>query len=392
MSCRETHGNSAATSLAKFLTGAEEKVVAQTFHELRREAAEALGPSAAADASRAEVLEFLAAAGTLARHDDRVKESRRASLLARIEAATTDAENGTLPNAAVFSAWTQLRDRLDATTSLPDNVGITADGLVITADEVDSARRAAAEAVQNERTLGYRSPSRATIAAQNRARLLQAAYDGTDVGYAALQADEASLADHRQHAAWQARVAAADKMRATPSAIVAVKIEAAQTTVTASREATAQAIAEAKSLEAQWRETRTVALNMAHDRAMKEARRYRRVMNYAIASAPAVSQALSADLASSSVWSALQGSSDASRVECWQAVEVVSADRDGAEVRIGRISESRAVSRAARRAQARQVAARSTRSPPVMPARLVSPRSCLVVVGVSDDPTPATFC
>jgi hypothetical protein len=356
MSCRETHGNSAATSLAKFLTGADEKIVAQTFHELRREAVEALGASATADADLTEVLEFLAAAGTLARHDDRVKESRRASLLARIEAASADAENGSLPNAAVFRAWTQLRDRLDESTSLPDHVGITADGLVITAEEVDSARRAAAEAVQNERSLGYRSPTRSTIAAQNRARLLQAAYDGTDAGYAALQADEASAADHRQHAAWKARVAAADKTRSTPSAIVAVKIEAAQTTVSASREATTKAISEAKSLEAQWRETRTVALNMAHDRAMKEARRSRRVMNYAIASTPAVSEALAADLATSSVWSALQGSSDASRVECWQAVEVVSADRDGAEVRIGRISESRAINRAARRAQARQEA------------------------------------
>lgn len=105
MSCRDTFGNSAVTSIALFTGKADEKGVQKLFHAVRREGVKV----EAADPTAEEVTQFLERQHFNVRHDERLKD-RRASILKRLDSALDQARRGEkLPDGAMFHAWRHVQ-------------------------------------------------------------------------------------------------------------------------------------------------------------------------------------------------------------------------------------------------------------------------------------------
>lgn len=375
MSCRETHGNSATTSLAKFLTGAEEKTVSQVFHKVRRDAVDRLGDSAHKSADIAEVDLFLQNALVHAQSDERIRESRRQSLIARFEAARADAANGKLPSKATFAAWQDLIPTIEANAdlispeSVDETIGVTEDGITISLGDVQAAmRRAEAaannifsqkmmrSAVVNGRRADHNGYQDAETLA-DRARRLQGAYDATDAGYKVLLESDAANPSHPDHAAWLERRKAAEENRATPSLITLTR-RAAQTLGESNAEATRKAALEsARKADAEFKANPSGTTKANLEKAKTEFQQAQRIWLYSLAEKHDVfSHIAHSDLRTPVLW---QSASDISRPFgernlAWSVVELLAADRDKAEVRVGRITEVEAARRATSRAEARQ--------------------------------------
>lgn len=360
MSCRKNDGNSAVTSLARFLTRSDDTTVSHLFHVAYREARARHGSEHTAPADQGDVLAFLAEAEATARHDSRIPAVRRAHLLDRIEKATRAAQNGDLPTRASFTAWTQLRDRLEthAAKAVPaeQTAGYTPEGVAITRADVDLAaadyQRLAADADRGDAKM------RAVeiAAARDRFERLTSAYDATDPGFEALLVDPAGDPDHPDHATWAARKAAASTAREMPNAISAAREAAAALGTERANEAWQAARTAADTAEAAYRLTPTARKKALYERAAATAAAHRRVYLYTLLDRPAAAVSTKGfDLRSPQAWASVTGaSSDVPREEMWSALDLHARDTDNAEVRVGKISDVEANRRAYSRAEARQ--------------------------------------
>lgn len=376
MSCRETHGNSATTSLAKFLTGAEEKTVSQVFHKVRRDAVDRLGDNAHKCAELAEVDLFLQTSLIQAQTDERIRESRRQSLLTRLEAARADAVNGKLPSNATFAAWKDLIPTIEANTAdlvspdaVDETIGVTEDGITISLGDVQAAQRRAEAAANNifgQKMMrsavvngrradhnGYQDPETLT----DRASRLQAAYDATDAGYKVLMDADASDPRHVDHGSWVERKVAAEAMRATPS-LISLTRRAAQTLGLENAQKTRnEALEKARAADSAFKANPSPSAKAALDAAKNEFQQAQRIWLYAVAEKhDTFSHVAHADLRTPVLWqsAATEAQPFGERNQAWRVIELLAADRDKAEVRVGRITDVEAARRATARAEARQ--------------------------------------
>jgi hypothetical protein len=372
MSCRETAGNSAVTSLSKFLTDADETLVASLFHKLRREAVDTLeDPNEPADAEA--VRAFLLECGHLARHDARVREARRQSVLDRLATAEADLAAGNGPNKATFQAWSRLRDTIEQeTSSIPAGAVITTDGLLVTRDEVDSARRAYEEALRttaDARTLLASTqristdPNKALpdsndpVTLAERYRRLELAYDSSDTGYDELKSSASATPTHPGHEEWQQRVTAADHARNTPSPIRSARIAAERVGLHQARTNFITSLRHARTAIETARQNRAAGPNPDLDQTVRETQAAHKVFAYALLSTPELSGVMNADLRSPKAWSDISAALPGiTRNEIWEAVETCMKDRDLAEARIGRITSNRISIRNRAREEARKAA------------------------------------
>lgn len=191
MSCRETPGNSAVTSLARFQTGLPEKVVSREFHAARRDAARRLG----ADAKNAEpahnVADFLTQIRGTIENDTQMRPRNKTSLLERVRRAEAAAINGTgLPNRATFAAWKNLHNYLNGHRAASYKASQHA-GTPVTASEVEAAAAELQHAknllVAERQSVSQQSRIAKVAEAQERYRKLQAAYDATPQGFTELR-------------------------------------------------------------------------------------------------------------------------------------------------------------------------------------------------------------
>jgi hypothetical protein len=378
MSCRETHGNSAVTSLAKFLTGADEQTVSRVFHQVRRDAVTAFADHATDPAPQDAVAALLTNALIVAETDPRIRDSRRTSLTARLHAALADNANGAGPNQATFHSWTTLQNailnapaelREPAAPEVDPTIGTTAEGLTISLGDVMAARRAADESfskasayvgavTHREATYGRRQLNGAmsyeAVRLRERADKLEAAYDATDAGFALLNQSPESDPNHHGHGAWNRRVRQAREARGTRNPIVAAHAAAAALGEPAARSAREQALTAAKASESAWKADRTARNSIALERDAKVFHKAQRLWLYSVAADPDVAAASKSDLLSPASWSAVRSGSNVVRTDRWRALEVLSADMDKAEARIGRISDTEVARRSVARAEARQ--------------------------------------
>lgn len=376
MSCRETHGNSATTSLAKFLTGAEEKTVSQVFHKVRRDAVDRLGENAHKNAEYPAVDQFLQDALVQAQTDDRVRESRRPSLISRFESARIDAANGKLPSNATFSAWKDLVHSIEenspellSTDTTDETIGVTEDGITISLGDVQAAKRRAEaaennifsqkmmrSAVANGRRVdhdGYQDAD----ALKDRALRLQAAYDATDAGYKVLLSADAARAKHADHKEWLDRKTAADANRSTPTVIALTRQVAQSLGVEKSEKIRNASLEKARSADAAFKENSTPATRAALDSAKHDFQQAQRIWLYSLAESNDVfTHVAHSDLRTSVLWASVgeQPGLSGDRSQSWRVIELLAADRDKAEVRVGRITDIEAARRATSRAEARQ--------------------------------------
>lgn len=376
MSCRETHGNSATTSLAKFITGAEEKTVSQVFHKVRRDAVERLGENAHKSAEAVAVDQFLQDSLVQAQTDDRIRESRRQSLVSRFESARVDAANGKLPSNATFAAWKELvhsigehSPELLSADGTDETIGVTEDGITISLGDVQAAmRRAEAaennifsqkmmrSAVVNGRRVdnnGYQDAE----ALKERALRLQAAYDATEAGYKVLLSSEAANPKHAGHSEWLERKTVADTNRSTPTVITLTR-QAAQALGMENSERTRNAaLDKARAADAAFKENANPKTRAALDSAKHEFQQAQRIWLYSLAeSHDAFTRIEHSDLRTPVLWASVaeQTLPTGERSQAWRVIELLAADRDKAEVRVGRITDIEAARRATSRAEARQ--------------------------------------
>jgi len=387
MSCRATSGNSAATSLAKFLTRSKEDVVSHVFHEVRAEAMVMYGRSedgAKAGALPADVTavqDFIDQSRLLARHDPRVPDAWRAKLIARIDAAESELRSGeNIPNKATFYAWSNLTERLESQpddsrrgrNSVPPDptAGVTPEGLVITASDValaqseyerlkegfknnyEMSKAKTAETYQERESRKFRALELA--AARDRFERVSEAYDATDTGYAILLADPAKNRRNSGHAAWLERVARADGKRASTDPAATVRQAAATETESSAVSARYKALSDLRAAETTYRSSPSVRSRAKYEKAAKEYQNRQRVYLYTLLERPELTEASEADLRSPQSWSLLGGNEQVTRQDMWRALDMNAADKDTAAVRIGRISDVEAMRRSILRAEARQ--------------------------------------
>lgn len=375
MSCRETSGNSATTSLVKFLTGAPEKLVSHEFHRLRREGKSGdLEATGEQPASGTEVSAFLEKLRVAAANDSRIKESRRASLTSRIDQALDDVANGRGPNQATFYAWQNLESAVTSNVDFVDNaeddslVGVTPEGLEISQGDVEAARRMAA---QDQEKLGYRvaygyptaenkylrkSAQISTMELWAKAERLEAAFDATDTGYEILMSDERSNPEHAGHTEWKLRRERADKIREQSSAIVIARNQAKESTLLSLEDRRVEAFRKVRHYEKLLSDGKQNSANrLKLQESRKEAQLAQRTYLYKVAEdASVISIAQSKNLTSPSEWDALPAVQNVNRFDVWRSAELIAADLDRARVRVGRIPQEEAARRELIRAQARQ--------------------------------------
>ena len=386
MSCRETPGNSAATSLAKFLTRAEEGHVSRAFHEVRSQAMATMGLDTDGrkvgkePANVEEVQDFLDQLRLLARHDPRVPDVRRDNLLSRVEEAEAQLASGEGPNKATFYAWAHLVERLEqeplaakhgkgAVLEVDPTAGTTQEGLIISASDVKLAQaeydRLRTNFVDHcnltSNNMNFKQKedrkfrSLELASARERFQRLSDAYDATDTGYESLLAEDAADAAHSRHTEWLARKDQADTHRSRVSPVAAAKMAAAQTSVTGAYEDRTRAYEAVKSVENAYRQSPNARARARYDAAVKEYQMNQRVYLYALGSRTDVAAAVAQhDLKSPQTWGSLVADANVSRLDLWRAVDRHVTDTDSAEVAIGRISEVEFIRRALSRAEARQ--------------------------------------
>lgn len=379
MSCRLNNGNSASTSLAKFLTDSDEQLVSHVFHVIRREAALKHGAEAKAPADIAAVNSFLNDARSMARHDSRIPDARRESLMRRIDDAQQDLINGEIPTKATFDAWLELRARLDeaqaskikTNQNSDPTVGVTSEGLTITLNEVELAKadyQRLSDSLKFKKRYSPQDDGRysertaesinmssfeARIAGEHYQRLSDA-YDATDTGYELLLSQEAGL-DAFDHDFWQRRKDAADSARSRKSLMIQSMEKADQIGTDKARTEMEVTRAKAKEYEAKYLENKTPLNRSEYEEASKIANAAKRVYLYTIIENSDVTKTLeSSDMRSPQAWATLAQYDSVTLKDVWAAVELYFVDLDNAEVRIGRIRDGEVGRRAYLRAEARQ--------------------------------------
>lgn len=354
MSCRGTNGNSATTSLAKFISGTDDSLVSQVFHELRREALTSLNDIAKEKAEKSDVLEFIQKGIEKAQTDSRIRDSRRESLVQRFRAAEEDlnAENG--PDKATFAAWAKLEERLINLRPSPEalsddtTVAMSPEGIQIALGDVLAARRLA-----NEYKL-HKSPE--AIKKYNelseRANRIEAAYDASEIGYKSLlsspDADKAS----RNHPLWLHRVETANSNRAKRNIILEAREKALNTPLEDLKNEREKALQYIRGME-----KKKVPANhpdfIASKKNYQEA--YRNYLYGVAMNAKVAHVANHKNLKSPTMWSRiLEHSKTYDRDVLWSSVEMMSLDLDRASYKMGLISSAEIERRSMQRAEARQ--------------------------------------
>lgn len=354
MSCRGTNGNSATTSIAKFVSGADDTLVSQVFHELRREALSNLGSESKEKAEKEAVLDFIEAGIRKAQSDTRIRDSRRESLIARFRAAENDLEHGNGPDKATFAAWQELEERLLNVSPSPEalsedtTIVESPEGIQIAIGDVFAARRLANE------YRAYNSPE--AIKKYNelseRANRIEAAYDSTDVGYQALLKSPDSDPKSKNHALWQNRVQIANNNRSRTNTIVEAKKSASEIPLSVLLENKDSALSVIRLLE-----KKKISNS---DSKMIEAKKDYNVAfrNYLYGVAynnKTLHIASHKNLKSPTMWNKIaEQAGTGNRDTSWQAAELIALDLDRASYKMGLISKLEIERRSNLRAEARQ--------------------------------------
>ena len=381
MSCRQNNGNSAATSLAKFLTDSGESLVSHIFHVARREATAKYGDEAKNPADLSQVNSFLNDSRSLARHDSRIPDARRESLIRRIDDAQEDLINGQIPSKATFTAWLELRGRLDDAqllqvkpiTNADPTVGVTTEGVAISRSEVELAKADYDRLKKIVDVKKHTVPMNTHISARTREsmnmisfevqiagekyRRLSDAYDATEVGYELLLNSPDANESSSGHYTWSIRKEAADKARSTDSPLVKALQEAEEIGFDEASRLMLETRSAAKAAEAVYLNEKTPRNRDSYEKAGVQARHARRVFLYTVLEQPGLMKSIEdSDMCSPTAWAGLSGyeSKEIILNEVWAAVELHYSDLDNAEVRVGKIRDGEVVSRAYRRAEARQ--------------------------------------
>ena len=382
MSCRQNNGNSAATSLAKFLTDSEENLVSHIFHVARREATEKYGIEESKNpADLSKVNSFLNDSRSLARHDSRVQDSRRESLIRRIDDAQEDLIKGQVPGKATFDAWVELRGRLDEAQSLrvkplvnsDPTLGVTVDGIAISRNEIELAKadyerlkkqiEARITTVPMNTNMSARARESLNMIsfevqiAGEKYRKLSDAYDATEVGYELLLNSPDSNTISSGYFDWELRKVNAEKSRVTVSPLIKALDEAEEIGFSEASKLMYETRLEAKKAEALYLEEKNPRNRNIYEVAASAARHSRRVFLYTILEQPGLIKSIeNNDMYSPTSWANLNGYAEkqVSLNEVWTAVELHFSDIDNAEVRVGKIRDGEVARRAYTRAEARQ--------------------------------------
>lgn len=388
MSCRQNEGNSAATSLAKFLTDSEEKVVSHLFHVARREETITLGKTVARElADKNDVLEFLSRAHYVARHDSRIPDARRQSLVERIEGAEADIQASRFkkwPTKATFAAWNNLQARLELENAINNvgaeevdpNVGFTPEGIAISAGEVNIAlldyNRLQAMLTKKKLAVGIdgsfdlaKAPENIKLAAGEvdlarvRYEKLVVAYDATDTGYNNLLQNIRTAENEEDENAiseLSPRLVAAQKHREQSSLLSLTLAEAKAIGYEKAKNAFEEACALAKEAEIDYlANAQDKEKFKKYEDSNESARKAKRIYLYTLLDDATIKTALSQkDALSPQIWSAIVGNDKVERAGIWAAVDLYLSDRDNVEVRLGKLREGEVVPKSLARAQARQ--------------------------------------
>ncbi len=354
MSCRGTNGNSATTSIAKFVSGADDTLVSQIFHELRREAISSLGDTAKEKADKEEVRDFIEAGIRKAQSDIRIRDSRRESLVARFRAAENDLSHNNGPDNATFLAWKELESRLTNVVPSPEalsddyTVAESPEGIQIAIGDVFAARRIANE------YRNYNSPEaiRKYNELSERANRIEAAYDSSDVGYKALLKSPDSDPSSKNYSLWQQRVKIAESNRARENTILLARSSAIETPLAelSSRKNTSLSIIRGL-------ESKGVSQN---DPKLLEAKKNYNVAfrNYLYGVAynnKTLHIATHKNLKSPTMWKRItEQAGENMRDVSWQAAELLALDLDRSSYKMGLIPKIEIERRSLLRAEARQ--------------------------------------
>jgi hypothetical protein len=354
MSCRGTNGNSATTSIAKFISSADDTLVSQVFHELRREALTRLGTAGREKAAKEDVLDFIEAGIRKAQTDNRIRDSRRESLIARFRAAENDAKNDNGPDLATFTAWQDLESRLlnvaPSSEALSDDTTIaeSPEGIQIAIGDVFAARRLANE------YRSYNSPEavKKYNELSERANRIEAAYDSTDVGYAALLKSPDSDTSSSNHALWIQRKERAELNRTKVNTIAEAKKLAAETPIIELQNRKDSSLSTIRELEKK-------KISSSDPKFIEAKKMYNEAFrNYLYGVAynnKTLHIASHKNLKSPTMWSRIaEQAGEGSRDLAWQSAELVALDLDRASFKMGLISKSEIERRGMLRAEARQ--------------------------------------
>lgn len=354
MSCRGTNGNSATTSIAKFISNSDDTLVSQVFHELRRESLSELGSQGREKAPKEDVLDFIEEGIRKAQTDTRIRDSRRESLIARFRAAENDTKNGNGPDLATFTAWKSLESRLlnlaPSSEALSEDTTIaeSPEGIQIAIGDVFAARRLANE------YRSYNSPE--AIKKYNelseRANRIEAAYDSTDVGYAALLQSPDSDTSSINHALWKQRKERAELNRSKPNTIAESKKIATEVPLTQLLEAKDISLDNIRSLE----KKKVSSSDIKFIEAKKEYNAAFRNYLYGVAyNNKTIHIASHKNLKSPTMWGRISDQAgEGNRDVAWQAAELLALDLDRASFKMGLISKIEIERRGSLRAEARQ--------------------------------------
>lgn len=354
MSCRGTNGNSATTSLAKFISGTDDSLVSQVFHELRREALTHLKDSARGKATKSEVLEFIQKGIEKAQTDNRIRDSRRDSLVQRFRAAEHDLNSGEGPDKATFTAWSKLEERLVNLRPSPEalsddtTVAVSPEGIQIALGDVLAARRLA-----NEYRL-HKSPE--AIKKYNelseRASRIEAAYDASEIGYKALLSSPDSDSNSRNHPLWLHRVETANINRDKRNLILEARDAAANSTLEFLKKEKENSLQNIRALE----KKKTPVNNPDFIAAKKTYQTNYRNYLYGIAlNAKVAHIANHKNLKSPTMWSRIiEHGNQHDRDSLWSSVEMMALDLDRSSYKMGLISGTEIERRSMQRAEARQ--------------------------------------
>jgi hypothetical protein len=386
MSCRKGAGNSASTSLAKFLHAQTEYNVSHIFHVTRKAFANQLGDQAKVLADRKSVIEFYNKGLALAKNDPRVPEVRRASLVDRFNEAITDVSLGKkVPDNATFNALLGLEKSLSDEKILNDVVevetdptaGMTAEGLRITLSEVTLAKEKAKNLLDSYHAYNKYKPI-ITNEEDRRARAFKSleagvawdqfsrmrdAYDATDVGFKNLldnlpkdgNGKVITNTQNFDYMDWIVRVESAQTRIAKPSALALAREEAKKLGFEGSKAKQEEFASLLKIAEANYRSSLTPKKRDEYEKANTEYIKARRVYLYSLLERPDLNDIISSeDIVNPQTWARIESVDNISRVDLWAALEISYGDIDKSEVYTGLINDTAKAIRAAARAQARQ--------------------------------------
>lgn len=358
MSCRGTNGNSATTSMAKFISGSGDSLVSQVFHELRREAVIELSEESKTKAEDASVLTFIRSGIEKAQSDSRIRDSRRESLALRYKAAESDVVQGNGPDKATFLAWQRLEGRLlnlkPSTEALAEDttVAISPEGIHIALGDVLAVRRLANEYKLHRSVEAIRKYNELS----ERANRSEAAYDSSDIGYQALLNSPDSDSESTNYPMWFARLEMAKSNRSKHNVIIDARNAASTLSIEELKQQKEALFFKIKGLEKAGDAVSDNTSAILLSQLKKEYQRSYRNYLYGISYNAKISHiSTHKNLKSPTMWSRiLEQKTDFQRDALWSAAEMMALDLDRASNKMGLISSVELERRALVRAEARQ--------------------------------------